>query len=56
MQLVSSNGTVLLEREKPSTKRANNSTLHVRRMSKGMKKTVTPRLMSREEFFAKSKQ
>jgi hypothetical protein len=48
MQLVSINGTVLLEREKPSTKRANNSTLHVRRMSKGMKKTVTPRLMSRE--------
>lgn len=53
MQLVSINGMVLLEREKPSTKRANNSTLHVRRMSKGMKKTVTPRLMSREEFFAK---
>ena len=25
----------------------------VRRMSKGMKKTVTPRLMSREEFFTK---
>lgn len=53
MQLVSSNGTVLFEREKPHAKRANNSTLHVRRMSQGMKKTVTPRLVSREEFFAK---
>ena len=53
MQLVSSNGTVLLEREKPSTKRANNSTLHVRRMSQGIKKTVRPVLMSKEEFFTK---
>ena len=53
MQLVSSNGTVLLEREKPSTKRTNNSTLHVRRMSQGMKKTVRPVLMSKEEFFTK---
>ena len=53
MQLVNSNGTVLLEREKPGTKRANNSTLHVRRMSQGMKKTVRPVLMSKEEFFTK---
>ena len=53
MQLVSSNGTVLLEREKPSTKRADNSTLHVRRMSQGIKKTVRPVLMSNEEFFTK---
>ena len=53
MQLVSSNGTVLLEREKPSTKRADNSTLHVRRMSQGIKKTVRPVLMSKEEFFTK---
>jgi len=44
---------VLLEREKPSTKRANNSTLHVRRMSQGMKKTVRPVLMNKEEFFTK---
>jgi hypothetical protein len=51
MQLVSSNGTVLLEQEKPGTKRANNSTLHVRRMSQGIKKTVRPVLMSKEEFF-----
>ena len=53
MQLVSSNGTVLLEREKLSTKRTNNSTLHVRRMTQGMKKTVRPVLMSKEEFFTK---
>ena len=53
MQLVSSNGTVLLEREKPGTKRADNSTLHVRRMSQGIKKTVCPVLMSKEEFFTK---
>ena len=53
MQLVNSNGMVLLEREKPGTKRANNSTLHVRRMSQGMKKTVRPVLMSKEEFFTK---
>ena len=53
MQLVSSNGTVLLEHEKYRTKRANNSTLHVRCMSQGMKKTVRPVLMTKEEFFAK---
>ncbi len=53
MQLVSSNGTVLLEREKSYATRSKNSSLHVRRMSKGIKKTVTPQLMSREEFFTK---
>ncbi len=53
MQLVSGNGTVLLEREEPIATGSKNSTLHVRRMSKGIKKTVTPRLMSREEFFTK---
>jgi len=53
MQLVSNSGTVLLEREKPCTQRTHTSTLHVRSLSKGMKKTVKPVLMSREEFFAK---
>ena len=53
MQLVSSNGTVILERQKPSKKRTNNSTLRVRRMSQGMKKTVHPVLMSKEDFFKK---
>ena len=53
MQLVSSNGTVLLEREKPRPSSSKNATLHVRRMSQGIKKTIVPRLMSREEFFTK---
>ena len=53
MQLVSSSGNVLLERVKPRTKRAENSTLHVRRMTQGMKKTVHPVLMSKEDFFTK---
>ena len=53
MQLVNSNGMVLLEREKPCTKRLNNSTLHVHHMSQGMKKAVRPVLMSKEEFFTK---
>ena len=44
---------MLLEREKPRTQRTHTSTLHVRSMSKGMKKTVKPVLMSKEEFFAK---
>lgn len=42
---------VLLEREKPRTQGTHTSTLHVRRLSKGMKKTVKPVLMSKEEFF-----
>lgn len=53
MQLVSSSGAVLLEREKPHTQRTHTSTLHVRSLSKGMKKTVKPVLMSKEEFFTK---
>ena len=53
MQLVSNSGAVLLEREKPCTQRTHTSTLHVRSLSKGMKKTVKPVLMSREEFFTK---
>ena len=53
MRLVSSNGIVLLEHEKPHAKRVNSSMLHVRRMSQGVKKTTTPRLVSCEEFFTK---
>ena len=53
MRLVSSNGIVLLEREKTHAKRTNSPTLHVRRMSQGMKKTTMPRLVSREEVFTK---
>ena len=51
MQLVSSNGAVLLEREKPQASKISTSTLRAKRMSHGMKKTVTPKLMSKEEFF-----
>ncbi len=53
MQLVNNQGTVLLEREKPRTKRNNNSTLRVRRQTQGMKKTIHPVLMNKEEFFNK---
>jgi hypothetical protein len=48
MPLVNSNGAVLLERGKPHTQRTHTSTLHVRSMSKGMKKTVKPVLMSKD--------
>ena len=53
MQLVNSNGSVLLERKKPHSKKANNMTLRVRRLTQGMKKTVKPVLMSKDEFFSK---
>ena len=53
MQLVSSHGIVLLEREKPRPASSKNATLYVRHMSQGMKKAITTRLMSREEFFTK---
>ena len=64
MQLVNRSGAVLLERqrvgeqssgmrEKPHTQRTHTSTLHVRSLTKGMKKTVKPVLMSKEEFFTK---
>ena len=51
MQLVNSSGIVLLEREKSRTKSAKNSTLRARRMTQGLKKTIRPVLMSKEEFF-----
>ena len=53
MQLVNNNGTVLLEREKPRAMRANTLTLRAKRLSHGIKKTVRPVLMSKEEFVAK---
>ena len=40
MQLVSSHGIVLLEREKPRPASSKNATLYVRRMSQGMKKAT----------------
>ena len=51
MQLVN-NGTVLLEREKPRAARTNTLTLRAKRLSHGIKKTVRPQLMSKEDFFA----
>ena len=53
MQLVNSNGSVLLEREKPHSKRVSNMTLRVRRLTQGMKKTIQPVLMSKDDFFRK---
>ena len=53
MQLVNSNGSVLLEREKSHSKRVSNMTLRVRRLTQGMKKTIQPVLMSKDEFFRK---
>ena len=52
MQLVNSNGTVLVEREKPRAMRANTLTLRAKRLSHGIKKTVRPVLMSKDEFFS----
>ena len=51
MQLVDSKGNVLLEREKSHAAQAKMSSVHTRRISKGLKKTVHPVLMGKEEFF-----
>lgn len=53
MQVVNSEGAVLLERERIRTSEAGSLTLRVRRLSKGFKKTVRPVVMTREEFFEK---
>lgn len=50
MQLVDSKGNVLLEREKPHATQAKMSSVRARHISKGMKKTVTPVVMSKELF------
>ena len=51
MQLVDSKGKVLYEREKPHAAKAKMSSVRSRRMSKGLKKTIQPVLMGKEEFF-----
>ena len=51
MQLVDSKGNVFLEREKPHATQAKMSSVRTRRMSKGLKKTIQPVLMGKEEFF-----
>ncbi len=53
MQVVNSEGAVLLERERIRTSEVGSLTLRVRRLSKGFKKTVRPVVMTREEFFEK---
>ena len=51
MKLVNSKGNVQMEREKPSTTQARMTSVRTRRLTKGLKKTVRPVLMSKEEFF-----
>lgn len=50
MTLIDSNGNVLLEREKPHSDASGKSTVRIRKMPQGVKKTVKPQLMSKEEF------
>ena len=51
MQLVDNKGNVILEREKPRATQAKMSSVRTRSMSKGLKKTVSPVLMSKEQYF-----
>ena len=53
IQVLNSEGMVLLEREKTRAARAGSLTLRARRLSHGLKKTVRPVVMSKEEFFEK---
>ncbi|MBR7024007.1 MAG: hypothetical protein IKI09_11170 [Bacteroidales bacterium] len=51
MKLVDSKGKVLLEREKQRhTTNAKTSSVRTKRLPKGFKKTVSPILMSEEQF------
>ncbi|MBP5501551.1 MAG: hypothetical protein J6Y24_02045 [Bacteroidales bacterium] len=50
MQLVDRNGKVILERERPHINKATMSSVKAKKMSYGLKKTVRPVLMSKEEF------
>ena len=52
MQLVDNKGNVLLERERSNSAHDKMSLIHTRRMSKGLKKTIHPVLMGKEEFFS----
>ena len=51
IQLVDNKGKVLLEREKSHVTQAKMSSVRTRCLSKGLKKTVHPVLMGKEEFF-----
>ena len=52
MQIVDNKGHVLLEREKNHASQARMSSVRTRRLSKGLKKTVSPVLMNKEQFFS----
>lgn len=52
MRLTDCNGNIILEREKPRLAHARMTSVRTRQLTKGLKKTVTPSLMSKEEFYA----
>lgn len=51
MQLIDNKGKVLLEKEKSNASQARMSSVRTRCMSKRLKKTIRPVLMSKEQFF-----
>lgn len=51
MKVIDKNGNVLLEKEMQAVRKAKVSSLWVLNHTKGVKKTVTPKVMSKEEFF-----
>lgn len=53
MQLVNNQGVVLMEHDKPFATIASTLTLRAKRLSQGLKKTVRPALMSKDEFISK---
>lgn len=51
MKVIDKNGNVLIDKEMQSKNRGRMSSLRVMRHTKGVKKTVTPVVMSKELFF-----
>ena len=51
MKVIDKNGNVLFEKEIQPVKKAKVSSLWVLHHAKGVKKNVTPKVMSKEEFF-----
>lgn len=50
MKVIDTNGNVLIEKEKRPLTTRKTSSLRVLRHTKGMRKTVAPVVMSKEEF------
>lgn len=50
MKVIDSNGNVLLEKENQPVATRKRSSLRVLRHTKGIRKTVTPVVMSKEDF------